>query len=741
MLGTSKQRSTENTEKHEVIKDILLNNVVEGLIVANENGDIIYSNNLGRAILEEGVFGPIDIVSRNPKVFSYNSREYKALYDMIPTGKAAGGTIATLVDTLELKEQTRELAELREELQKTMGFKEAFLSNMSHEIRTPIHAIIGFAEIMMKESANEKLRTQIEMIKDSSYSLLAIINDVLDLSKLESGKMQLVNSNYYISYIIRDIEATYSLLASRKGIKFNVHLDDNIPSNLYGDKIRIRGTLINILNNAIKFTREGHIDFYIRVLEKNEGMVKLCFEVRDTGIGIKKEDCERIFDSFSRLDINNNYSVEGRGLGLSIAKGYMNLMGGRIEVDSEYGVGSTFRIIVDQKIIDDSPIDMDIVNARKKKKGEGFAIKGMKALVVDDNPVNLTVADGLMKTYGLNVDKASGGREAITLCMNNQYDIVFMDQMMPEIDGIRAMKEIRKINEYYEEKCHIIVLTADAMAGAREKLLAEGFDEYLSKPLEMHRLETMLLKFVPEQNIIDIDELNNENIIIEETAREETTDVSKNKGEDEVINIAKELEIDPEVLRKRIRDCGGSLSDYKSVCKIACKHADNKAKKLREAQMSGDYERYTIEVHALKSTFASLGNTELFEQAKRQETAGKDGNYAIIDEGMEDLIRDYLIFIEKIKAVVLDIDESDEKAKAGGSGEDWTDEELSQISNKILSLVDEFKFGDIFDLLDNIKEIEKGPETKKFFDEIAVIMNRMDIDKLRDYLGTFTQNK
>ncbi|MCR4787081.1 MAG: response regulator [Lachnospiraceae bacterium] len=733
MLGF-KQRTTENPEKNDKIRDILLNNVVEGLIVADESGDIIYSNDLGQAILDDGAFGPIDIVSQNPKTFMFNSREYKAQYDKIFEGGSVGGTIATLVDTMELKEQTKELSELKEQLQRTLGFKEAFLSNMSHEIRTPIHAIIGFSEIMMKESGDERIKTQIEMIKDSSYSLLAIINDVLDLSKIESGKMQLVNSNYYISYIIRDIEATYSLLASRKGIKFDMHLDDNIPSNLYGDKIRLRGTLLNILNNAVKFTREGHIDFYIRVVDKKDDIVTLCFEVKDTGIGIRREDREKIFESFSRFDIQNNYSVEGRGLGLSIAKGYMDLMGGRIEVDSEYGVGSSFKVIVDQKIVDDSPIDMDIVNARKKKKGEGFAIKGMKALVVDDNPVNLTVAEGLMKTYGLVVEKASGGKEAISLCMSNQYDIVFMDQMMPEVDGIKAMKEIRKINEYYGEKCCIIVLTADAMAGAREKLLAEGFDEYLSKPLEMHRLEAMLLKFVPEQNIVDIDKLNNEDIIIEET-KQASEEKEKDNAKDEILDTAEKLGIDPDALRKRVRDCGGSLKDYASVCRIACKHAENKVRKLKEAQLSGDYDRYTIEVHALKSTFASLGNTDLAERARQQEFAGKEGNHQFIDEGMDALIKDYIAFIERIKAVVLDIDDSEKKAKAGGSGEEWTKEEIAQISNKFLSLADEFKFGDIFDILDNIRNIEKGPETKAFFDELTNIMNNLDIDELKAFLG------
>ncbi|MCR4991385.1 MAG: response regulator [Lachnospiraceae bacterium] len=742
MLSPFKSKTTENGKLEDVIKKVLLDNVVEGLIVADESGDILYSNSLGQAIMDEGLFGPIDIVSKNPKTFIFNAREYKAIYDGIPEGVGVTGTVTTLIDTMGLKEQAKELSEIKEKLQKASGFKAAFLANMSHEIRTPIHAIIGFAEIIMKEPVDEKVKTQIEMIKDSSYSLLAIINDVLDLSKIESGKMELVNSNYYISYIIRDIEATYSLLASRKGLGFKMHLDDNIPSNLYGDKIRLRGTLLNILNNAVKYTREGHIDFYVKVLEKKDGIATLCFEVKDTGIGIRKEDLDKVFDSFSRFDIQNNYSVEGRGLGLSIAKGYMDLMGGRIEVDSEYGVGSIFRVIVDQKIVDDSPIDMDIVNARKKKKGEGFAIKGMKALVVDDNPVNLTVADGLMKTYGLIVDKASGGKEAVALCLTNQYDIVFMDQMMPEMDGIQAMKEIRKINAYYNESCTIIVLTADAMAGARDKLMSEGFDEYLSKPLEMHRLEAMLLKFVPEDKIVDIDNLNNEEIIIEESeGTKDTSKTEKEKPDNRIDTIAKGLGIDAETLEKRIKGSGGTLEDYRVVCEIACKHAEAKAKKLRDAKNSGDYDRYTIEVHALKSTFASLGATELSARAKEQEMAGKEGRFELIDEKMESLVNDYLEFMAKVKEVVLDIDVSEQKAKASGKGEEWTDEELSQIANKLLSLIDEFRFGDIFDILENITKIEKGPETKAIFDRLEALMNRMDIDGLKKELIKLAEKK
>lgn len=731
MIGQFSTRKNEQNKVSDAIKDELLNTVVEGLIVALDTGDILYSNALGDAIMKEGLFGPIDIVSKNAKVFPYNGREYKAVYTRIPEKVGVEGVIATLVDIAGIKEQAEELALVKDKLSKANSFKGAFLANMSHEIRTPIHAIIGFAEIILKESLPENLSTQIEMIKDSSYSLLAIINDVLDLSKIESGKMELVCSNYYISYVIRDIEATFALSASRKGLKFNIHLDDNIPSNLYGDKIRIRGTLINLLNNAVKYTKEGHIDFYIKVLNKKDGVVTLCFEVTDTGIGIKKEDLEHIFESFSRFDIQNNYSVEGRGLGLSIAKGYMDLMGGKIEVSSEYGVGSTFKVTVNQKIIDDSPLDMNIVNARKKKDNKQYVIKNTKALVVDDNPVNLSVANGLMKSYGLNVDKASGGKEAIAMCMDKKYNLIFMDQMMPEVDGVMAMKEIRKISDFYEKQSKIIVLTADAMQGVRDRLIADGFDEYLSKPLEVHRLESVFKTFVPAQNMVPKEELAEASITIEEgiPGLENAPSVT---NENEISTIAAGLGIPEDVLEKRIKACGGTYEDYKAVCEIANKHSASKIAKLRESQAAGDYERYTIEVHALKSTLASLGASELANRAKDQEYAGKERRFEYIDKNMDSLINDYESFMERIRKVVLNIKEEE---KSNASYEEWSKDEVVQIANKFLALVDDFNFGEIFDILDNISGLEMGPHTKEVFDEIESIMNDMDIEALKHKLG------
>ena len=732
MIGPFTSVKINSKKAGENIKDVLLNSVSEGLIVAKDSGDIIYSNALGQAFMKEGLFGPIDIVSRNPKTFSYEGREYKAVYERIPEETGIEGVIATLVNTVGIKEQARELAEVKDKLAKATSFKGAFLANMSHEIRTPIHAIIGFAEIILKEAIPENLSSQIEMIKDSSYSLLAIINDVLDLSKLETGKMELVCSNYYISYVIRDIEATFSLSSSRKGLKFNIHLDDNIPSNLYGDKIRIRGTLLNLLNNAVKYTKEGQIDFYIKVLDKKDGVVTLCFEVQDTGIGIKKEDLNHIFESFSRFDIQNNYAVAGTGLGLSIAKGYMDLMGGKIEVSSEYGVGSTFRVIVDQKIIDDSPVDMNIVNARKKKDATGFMIKDINALVVDDNPVNLSVANGLMKSYGLKVDKASGGKEAIELCAKKDYHIIFMDQMMPEVDGIMAMKEIRKISDFYEKESKIIVLTADAMQGVRDRLIKDGFDEYISKPLEVHRLETVFRAFIPEEKFIAVDKRSKDIITIEE-GLPGLDNTGIDKPANEIETVANDLKIPTDILEKRINACGGTLNDYKASCKKILEQAPSKIKKLRESKNTGDYERYTIEIHSLKSSLSSLGAMELSNRAKDQEYAGKERRFDYIDKNMEAFLRDYDAFMKKLEKLVADSGGSSITLPA--SREEWTKDEVVQIANKFLSLVDEFNFGEIFDILENISRLDMGPQTKGVFEDIEKIMNEMDIDALKTKLG------
>ena len=728
MANIFKKQKTEEIDIKDNVKSMLLDENPEGIIAADENGNILYGNRLGNELMNMGLFGPIDIVSRNTKEFNYKDKTFTARYKRIPEESGIKGTIAYLTDKAEEEARNAKITELEGMLEHANGFKEAFLANMSHEIRTPIHAIIGFSEIMMKQNASEDLKEQINMIKNSSYSLLAIINDVLDLSKIESGKMELVNSNYYISYIIRDIEATFSLLAFRKGIKFEMHIADNIPCYIYGDKIRLRGTLFNILNNAIKFTKEGRVDFYIRVIDKKDGNATLEFEIKDTGVGIKIEDLDKIFESFSKFDINNNYAIEGRGLGLSIAQGYMDLMGGKIEVDSEYGVGSTFTVTVDQKIIDETPVDMNIVNARKQV-ADKFAISDYKALVVDDNSVNLTVAEGLMSTYKLKVDKASGGQLAIDKCKENKYDIIFMDQMMPEVDGIMAMKEIRKINDFYANECKIIVLTADAMAGVRDRLMAEGFDEYLCKPLEIHRLEALLKKFVPEENIFIPEKATDIKVV----ASGETA----NNGEEEIHALSEKLSIPFEALDRRVKDNGGTLAGYISICEPAVRSYEERIGKMRESQAVQDYNRYITTVHSLKSSVAALGAIRIADMAKAHEDAGKSGDFKYIDTHMEELIKEYEGFMQGLKVHVLGISDAESSLSNAVEGSEWTKEELSKVMRRISSLVEQYDFGAIYELLDDVSKMDMGADTRKLFNDLSTIMDDMDMDALKQLLGEY----
>ena len=384
--------------------------------------------------------------------------------------------------------------------------KSTFLANMSHEIRTPMNAIIGFSELLLKMDISEKVRSHVEDIRWSSNSLLAIINDILDISKIESGKMELVCNNYFFHTLLSDILLIIEPQAKKKGLAFHMNVEKEIPKELYGDKIRLRGVLINLLNNAIKYTKEGSVTFNVAIVSKDDETVTLSFEVQDTGVGIPKDEQENLFKSFSRLDQKVHYGVEGSGLGLAISYGYVTLMNGEITVESTYGKGSVFTAILKQRIIDPAPVNDEYLKTKSSQSdttSEKLTISGIHVLVVDDNLVNLRVASSILSSYGLTVDTSSSGADAISLCKDNHYPLIFMDQMMPEIDGVEAMKQIRELDSYYApgSDSKIIVLTADTIFGARNQLMEQGFDEYLGKPMNIKQLERLLLRFIPKEYI------------------------------------------------------------------------------------------------------------------------------------------------------------------------------------------------------------------------------------------------
>lgn len=418
------------------------------------------------------------------------------------------GYILTVKDMTEISEAMDSLREAKTLADTNNIAKSVFLANMSHEIRTPLNAIVGFSELLLKGDLSDENKDYVEDIRNSSHNLLAIINDILDISKIESKKIELVEEPYKLGDVLKDTYLIIDTIAKKKDLKFNMYIDETIPSVLYGDPVRIRGILVNILNNAVKYTPEGTVSLKCVQQKIDNDNVRLSFAISDTGIGIREEDIPKLFEKFLRVDKEKNSAIEGTGLGLAIVKGFLELMGGGIDVKSVYGEGSTFTLTFPQKIINDDPMGKIITHNDKEdaKSSIGDAkYPELNVLVVDDNAVNLKVISHILDSYEINVDMAKSGMQSIEMCKEKVYDIVFMDQMMPEMDGIEAMKKIREISDCYapDGHCAIVALTANAIIGAREELFGHGFDDYLSKPIEFNKLEEVLAKYSNIKNYAD----------------------------------------------------------------------------------------------------------------------------------------------------------------------------------------------------------------------------------------------
>jgi signal transduction histidine kinase/CheY-like chemotaxis protein len=388
-----------------------------------------------------------------------------------------------------LQKSAKQLEEALEEAQAANVAKSNFLSNMSHEIRTPMNAIIGMGELMLHEQLNHRQKGYIHDIVVSANALLDIINDILDFSKIESGRMELNPVNYALSTFIDHLSAMFVYIAEKKGLEFKLECGIQLPKTLYGDDLRLRQALTNILGNAVKFTEKGHV-----CLSIYESSGALVFEVKDTGIGIRKEDIPKLFKAFEQVDKSKNRSVVGTGLGLAISKSFIEMMGGKITLHSEYGQGTVFTITVP---IEAGSLDL-VEDMAEESEHHAFNAPDASILVVDDNEFNLKVATGLMKLLDITAETASSGYEAIDLVKKNVYDIVFMDHMMPGLDGVETTTIIRKLGGPYSD-LPIIALTANAISGAREMFLENGFSDFISKPINTQELTARLRDWLPAE--------------------------------------------------------------------------------------------------------------------------------------------------------------------------------------------------------------------------------------------------
>lgn len=389
----------------------------------------------------------------------------------------------------------KDIEAVKEDIERSSKAKTDFLSNMSHEIRSPMNAIVGFSETLLNDPNfnKESIRTDIKHISSAGNNLLDIINNILDISKIESGKETLDEKEYSLGSIVMELSSIIESRLGDKPIKFIIDFDQNIPSKLYGDKAKIFQVLLNILTNSVKYTEVGKIKLTVNGSEEGS-YERVLFKVSDTGYGIKKEDYDKLFEKFSRLETATSNEIEGTGLGLVITKKYVDLMNGKIWFESEWEVGTTFYVEIHQKIIDDTKIGDIKEPIKTDDKIEFLDCSNYTALIVDDNKLNLKVASRLLSKYNFKIDTASGGEECVyKVKEGNHYDIIFLDHMMPDLDGIKALHIIKKLEDYNIPP--IVALTANAITGMKEMYLNEGFDEYLSKPINISELNKIINKY------------------------------------------------------------------------------------------------------------------------------------------------------------------------------------------------------------------------------------------------------
>ncbi|MBQ2183389.1 MAG: response regulator, partial [Lachnospiraceae bacterium] len=508
--------------------------------------------------------------------------------------------------------------------------KSRFLADMSHEIRTPINAVLGMNEMILRETESESIKEYSENIRSSGRALLSLINSILDFSKIEDGKMEIVPVDYSVVDMIHYLQNSIAERAAAKSLALIVDVDPSIPKTLHGDDMRISQVIMNLLTNAVKYTKTGEV----RLTVKNSGITDkdllLYVEVKDTGIGIKEEDMPKLFESFERLDKEKNRNIEGTGLGMSIVTRLLSMMDSSLSATSKYGEGSTFSFVIKQGIVDETPIDDTFIKLtegstakRENTYHESFTSPNGRILIVDDTKMNLNVAKNLLKKTLLNIETALSGDEALTLCASKKYDVILMDQRMPGLDGTQTLHLIREQFEGYNIDTPVICLTADAISGARDRYLAEGFSDYLTKPIDGGELEKLLLKYLPEDKIEKGENQITFNLESDRTSTEENSFIDRIKA----------LGIDTDT---GLSFCRNDADMYKNVLLEYIKEMPERTDKLKNCFENSDWKNYAVYVHSLKSTSKMIGATNLSEKALKLEEAANREDSDFIKENHAD---------------------------------------------------------------------------------------------------------
>lgn len=620
------------------------------------------------------------------------------------TSRLEKQAVSLLLAKDELEKKNIELENAMIDARKASRARDVFLANMSHEIRTPINTMLGLNELILRESQDETIRGYALDIKQAGTILLSLVSDILDFSKLQSGKMELAEGTYDISSLLNDLINSVSVPLRKKKLRLILDIASDIPYKLSGDEVHLRQIVGNLLSNAVKYTQTGTVTLHLawEKLEKDELLLKIAVE--DTGIGVKEKDMARIFETFNRLDMEASRKEEGTGLGLAVTHQLVGMMGGKLEVKSEYGKGSVFSFAIPQKIINPSPLgdfqeqyDKSVRNSISYR--EKFIAPLAKILVVDDNAMNLAVAQDLLRKTKLQIDVASSGGECLEMLKRKEYHLICMDHMMPVMDGVQTLQAIRAMEDNPSRNIPVIALTANAVVGAKEFYLNAGFEDYLSKPIEPEKLEDILIQYLPKELVYLTDD---EEISVE--SDDDDNGLNEEKLTDMGINAANGLKY-----------MGGSRSLYEKVLRDFREILHEKEEQLKSMLAKEDVSGYAIIVHALKGNARNVGADELAEEAFELEKKSKAGKLEevevqspILFSMMRTLGENLDRYLETETAEV-DVDKEEEPAEKQKITEEVWKEKLQLLHQQL----DDFDGESILESIRELKNYQLSEENRK----------------------------
>ena len=699
-------------------KNYIIDNLKEAVIVTDADHRFLFLNSMADKIItsinkEQGYSTDDKIyafIQGSQDFFDWKDRHYQVEETVLKDNELIQGYMMTIVDVTKIIEQNHLMKRLVLQTEDANRAKTNFVSNMSHEIRTPMNSIVGITEILLRSRHSPKEQEYLLNIQSSGRVLLTIINDVLDCSKMEAGKMQLFDEPYDTCSLFHDLRISMENRIGHSGLELIYDIDQDIPCKLKGDMGRIRQVIINLVNNAIKYTEKGSVRFSVHVRQKNTDKVMLYYEVADTGIGIRKEDQKILFDAFQRVEMDRNRYVEGTGLGLTISQNLVNMMGGVIEVESEYGKGSRFFFTIEQTIIDPTPVSAVNYNGQKdnvtEKEAEClFIAPEAHILLVDDNELNLVVAKELLKPLRMQIDTAENGLQAVKMVRGSQYDLVLMDHMMPVMDGIEAAKAIRALPEDKYQKLPIIALTANAMVDARKEFLNAGMNGFVAKPIDFARICNQLKLWLPKDLVRDVPKEEAKKLLADDLSDREI------QPEDPQMGFSFE---------EGVKHCGSKAALMKTI-RIFYRTIDSKANKIEQCLKEGLISDYVIEIHALKSSALLIGAVPLSEAAKELEDYGKQGKTEVLEEKTPDVLTLY----RDLKNILRPYAEKEEDAK-----KEFSDGEWITALQQIHQCIEQFDLDGVDQIMEQLEEYQVPECIRESMDQLRVYVADVSLEEI-----------